>query len=345
MVRIKKSEEEISEYKKYSNYLLHKAKKIKAVDILGGKCSFCGENRLEVLEFHHVDKSLKEELITKLLDQRWSEVEMEIKKCICLCCNCHRELHANEEKSDIFSYRRRALNKELCLDYKNIHECQECGYNKNIQALDFHHLIPKTKLFTISHGTNKKRYEYVSDLEDYIKLELDKCVVFCANCHRLEHFNKEKYDKNFELIEQKSKNIKEVQPKLDREVVLKMYNSGLSQIEIARHFNASKGTICDILKDFGLTKNQSDITLDRNKVIELYKSGLNQVEVSQIMDCSKSAISNIPLHPTPEILGTCDSCGKSFNKHYVFPDGTKQYYPQRTRCFDCFPMHFRKKRK
>jgi hypothetical protein len=57
-------------------------------------CKKCGENRWWVLDFHHVDK--KKEDINKLVTHGITMVKKEIKKCIILCANCHRDLHHNE---------------------------------------------------------------------------------------------------------------------------------------------------------------------------------------------------------------------------------------------------------
>jgi len=38
------------------------------------------------------------------------------------------------------------------------------------------------------------------------------------------------------------------QSKISREIVYKMYTDGIKQIEIAKYFNASKGTISNIIK-------------------------------------------------------------------------------------------------
>ena len=57
-------------------------------------------------------------------------------------------------------------------------KCEICGYNKNISALEFHHLDPNEKDFTIS-GTKCGW----NDLQK----ELDKCIMICANCHREIH--------------------------------------------------------------------------------------------------------------------------------------------------------------
>ena len=57
--------------------------------------------------------------------------------------------------------------------------CEICGYNKCIEALEFHHLEPNKKDFTISnHSYSSKR----------MKEEVDKCILLCSNCHREEHF-------------------------------------------------------------------------------------------------------------------------------------------------------------
>lgn len=57
------------------------------------KCSKCGEDRWYVLDFHHNGE--KDKAISTLVSggYSWKRVEEEIKKCIVLCANCHRELH------------------------------------------------------------------------------------------------------------------------------------------------------------------------------------------------------------------------------------------------------------
>ena len=58
-------------------------------------------------------------------------------------------------------------------------KCQCCGYDKCIQALEFHHLNPKEKDFTIAANTNIGW--------DTAKAEIQKCILVCANCHREIH--------------------------------------------------------------------------------------------------------------------------------------------------------------
>lgn len=58
--------------------------------------------------------------------------------------------------------------------------CERCGYSACIKALEFHHLDPSKKDFTISNGNFK--------LKEAIE-ESKKCVLICANCHRELHDN------------------------------------------------------------------------------------------------------------------------------------------------------------
>ena len=74
-------------------------------------------------------------------------------------------------------------------------KCFLCGYNKNIQALEMHHLNPLEKEFTFS---NTKQYHNWEELCE----EMKKCVLLCANCHREVHYPND----NSELLLQSSYN-------------------------------------------------------------------------------------------------------------------------------------------
>jgi uncharacterized protein YerC len=53
-------------------------------------------------------------------------------------------------------------------------ECQLCGYNKCVEALEFHHVNPAEKDFSISG----KSLSF-----NRLKHEVDKCLMVCSNCH------------------------------------------------------------------------------------------------------------------------------------------------------------------
>ena len=81
--------------------------------------------------------------------------------------------------STIMVINRQRKLKQLAIDYKG-GCCEKCGYNKYNGALEFHHLDPSKKDFTIGHSK-------LSTFNEKIKEELDKCILVCANCHREIH--------------------------------------------------------------------------------------------------------------------------------------------------------------
>lgn len=74
------------------------------------------------------------------------------------------------------------------VDYKG-GRCLICGYNRYMEALDFHHRDPKTKHILRSNVTKTLGFS-----EDEIKTELDGCDLLCANCHRETHAKRNKPD-------------------------------------------------------------------------------------------------------------------------------------------------------
>ena len=77
--------------KKHRKSLRHKARQYK-----GGKCMLCGYDRCEdALDFHHLDLTKKSFGISaKGITRSWEKIRNEIDKCVLICANCHREIHA-----------------------------------------------------------------------------------------------------------------------------------------------------------------------------------------------------------------------------------------------------------
>jgi hypothetical protein len=79
-------------------------------------------------------------------------------------------------------------NKIKAIEYKG-GKCNMCGYNKCTSALEFHHLDPSIKEYNKdSRGLNRRRSFENS------KIELDKCILVCANCHREIHYKDNNYE-------------------------------------------------------------------------------------------------------------------------------------------------------
>ncbi len=92
-----------------------KRKKIKAIEAFGSKCCMCGYDKcIEALEFHHLNKNEKEEKPSKaILSWSFERAKTELDKCILVCANCHREIHAAEKENkplDLQNYYRPWLN-------------------------------------------------------------------------------------------------------------------------------------------------------------------------------------------------------------------------------------------
>jgi len=86
-----------------------------------------------------------------------------------------RKEYNRERKKFLYDMIQEIVNNE-----KSSRGCQKCGYNKSPFALDFHHLNKKTK--NVSYWF-KSSYTQLKK----IKKEWKKCIVLCANCHRIEH--------------------------------------------------------------------------------------------------------------------------------------------------------------
>jgi len=109
---------------------------------------------------------------------------------ICSKCGCNKhnsefyrklktQLGAYCKKCfDEYTVARKYQKKAELIKYKG-GKCCICGYNKSQEAIDFHHVDPTTKEFNVS---NKNRSL------GKLKLEADKCILVCRNCHHEIHF-------------------------------------------------------------------------------------------------------------------------------------------------------------
>jgi transposase len=77
-------------------------------------------------------------------------------------------------RSDAVARRRRKVKRMLVDEAGGA--CISCGYSRCIAALEFHHLVPSEKSFSLSHRGVARSLEKA-------KAEASKCVLLCANCH------------------------------------------------------------------------------------------------------------------------------------------------------------------
>lgn len=92
------------------------------------------------------------------------------------CIKCENSTRKNSFYNKIVEYLN-SCNKD--------YSCERCNYTGIYGSLDFHHVNPKDKEFTIGGYSNSTISQERFDEE--IMPELDKCILLCPNCHRQEH--------------------------------------------------------------------------------------------------------------------------------------------------------------
>jgi len=98
-------------------------RKMEAINLMGGKCYICGYcKNYAAMEFHHLDPSVKESNWSVSRQTKWHKTIEELKKCILLCANCHRETH-NPDASLIQT---REANPLLINTLKSTGNCPNC---------------------------------------------------------------------------------------------------------------------------------------------------------------------------------------------------------------------------
>lgn len=113
-----------------------KKRKKDLISVFGDKCCICGfDSFQEGLDFHHVNPkekafSLGSQAATKALEKQLEE----LRKCILVCANCHRGIHAGkisvpENWFDFFNEEKakNLIKENEMLRYGKKFYCQRCG--------------------------------------------------------------------------------------------------------------------------------------------------------------------------------------------------------------------------
>lgn len=267
-------------------YILRCAKKIKAINYLGGKCQRCGNGNVFALTFHHHNKN-KKYAIASLLASPWERILKEVKKCSLLCFNCHQELH----------FPRSSEIKDKILKIKRQHKCCSCGYSgKSNSSLSLHHVGKNDKEKTIGELCNYTENRFNATIST-IKSELNKCVVVCENCHQsLYHTNKNRFKKFEKKIREKIRFLdnfikrrspKKVYNKLDGKKMEKLCRSGLTYLEISKEFGCNISTVKRYLKrkHIALKSRNKKILNTKKTALKLWKDGNKIEDISKVVRC------------------------------------------------------------
>lgn len=92
-----------AEYLKMAVTKRRRILKLRAINTMGGVCVICQYDKHPgVLDFHHVDPTTKSFAISGGgFSRSWASIELEIKKCILVCANCHREIELGLHKKEV----------------------------------------------------------------------------------------------------------------------------------------------------------------------------------------------------------------------------------------------------
>ena len=158
---------------KYDRRKLHEYEKHLNSKVINCKCG-CGE---QLRELDHWGR--KREYISGHNGRKYDDPKEHSRN----WARKHRQDKDNVKKDNNTSRLRCQQHKvQLLVTYGS--KCTECGlsYNgSNACCFDFHHINPKNKEFNVNAATfNKYSKEKVFK-------EAEKCVILCANCHRLHH--------------------------------------------------------------------------------------------------------------------------------------------------------------
>lgn len=134
-----------------------------------------------------MDRTCNKCLTTKPIEEfPWKQKSKGTRQYHCQeCARAHsREWYNKNKQAHVANVR--TYNKKSVDAYKeyisslNL-KCAHCGETHEA-VLDFHHVDPGTKEYTVSYLSGK------GFSLDKIKKEIDKCIVLCSNCHRKLHW-------------------------------------------------------------------------------------------------------------------------------------------------------------
>ena len=101
-----------------------------------------------------------------------------------ICCKCGEQSQNGRQKCFKCFFEERSV--KISKKVYNIvgYDCWKCGYDKGYEGkaiLDFHHLNPKNKLFSLTTR------ELTGHAWKRVFNEMQKCVSLCCRCHREYH--------------------------------------------------------------------------------------------------------------------------------------------------------------
>lgn len=110
--------------------------------------------------------------------------------------------------------------------------CFDCGHRFPPVCMDFHHIEEDGKSFRLGSSSNRSLAAVLA--------EISKCVLLCANCHRLRHANRSEV-----MAKAKARGVRFGRPtvKFDFETMRKVYSEENSIARTAKRLGVCRKTI------------------------------------------------------------------------------------------------------
>ena len=105
----------------------------------------------------------------------------QIKFCSGACKQKHAYYITKSNPNTMWHQTKRGIERKILFINEFGGKCSQCGYCKNIGALEFHHYKDNK-----SYNLDMRKLSNTSI--DKLREELSKCILLCANCHREHHY-------------------------------------------------------------------------------------------------------------------------------------------------------------
>jgi hypothetical protein len=226
--------------------------KIKIVESMGNKCQICGYNRCHAaLELHHINPSEKEFTFGTVIanPRAWHKIEEELKKCILLCSNCHREIHSNVVQiPDMYQ----EFNASLIKTPTPTKPCIVCGKDTHIT----NRCCSKVCSASLSNTVDWSSINLVDELSDKSLTQVGEKYGVTGQAVKRQ-CTKQGID--ISIITNKKRSMKNKKPRMDHRKVIRPSKEDFttllnmhSQTDIGKMFNVSESAIRKWKKSYNI---------------------------------------------------------------------------------------------
>lgn len=153
-------------------------------NILMRICTVCGESKTDEDFFYR--------------NKRAEKLHSQCKECYALkrrkIWHTHYHKYGSKYRERAIVRNRKIKNnlKKIMFDYLSDKSCLQCGVN-DPRVLEFDHIKPSTKSFSIAQAINN------TQKWENILLEINKCQILCANCHKIKTAEEQDWYKHISI--------------------------------------------------------------------------------------------------------------------------------------------------